>query len=258
PGRMPRFAPAAVEVERLHGGGMILRSPQPLQPCARSVGQWLARWARQAPERTFLAERDGSGGWRRLGYNAAWRAAHAIGEALLERGLGPERPVMILSDNGIDHALLTLGAMQVGVPVAPVSTAYSRLSQDFAKLKGIVALLEPGLVFADDGERYGAALRALDGRGAEVVSSVNPARGVATTAFSDLLETWPGAAVDEAFRRVGPETIAKLLFTSGSTGEPKAVINTQHMLCANQAAVAQVWPFLEDRPPVLVEWLPWN
>src|SRR5690348_8494003 len=154
PRRMPRFAEAAVDVERLPGGGMILRSPQPLQPYASSLGEWLERWARQAPEQTFLAERDGSGGWRRLGYGAAWRGARAIGQALLERGLGPERPVMILSDNGIDHALLALGAMQAGVPVAPVSTAYSRLSQDFAKLRYVRELVAPGLIFADDGERY--------------------------------------------------------------------------------------------------------
>src|SRR5690242_8574268 len=159
--RMPRFAEPAVEVERLRGGGMILRSPQPLQPYARSIGEWLERWARQAPERTFLAERDGSGGWRRLGYGEAWRGARAIGQALLQRGLGPERPVMILSDNGIDHALLALGAMQAGVPVAPVSTAYSRLSQDFAKLRYVRDLVSPGLIFADDGALYGRAVAAL-------------------------------------------------------------------------------------------------
>jgi feruloyl-CoA synthase len=258
PRRTPRFAPAAVEVERLHGGGMILRSPQPLQPYARSIGEWLERWARQAPARTFLAERDGSGGWRHLSYGAAWRGARAIGQALLQRGLGPERPAMILSDNGIDHALLALGAMQAGVPVAPVSTAYSRLSQDFAKLRYVRDLVAPGLIFADDGERYAAAIAALGLGDAELVVSANPPPGVKVTAFRDLLDTEPAAAIDAAESAVGPDTVAKILFTSGSTGQPKGVINTQRMLCSNQQSYAQVWPFLDDRPPVILDWLPWN
>ena len=258
PRRAPRFAEAAVEVERLPDGGMILRSPQPLQPYARSIGQWLERWARQAPERTFLAERDGSGGWRHLSYRAAWRGARAVGEALLVRGLGPERPVMILSDNSIDHALLALGAMQAGVPVAPVSTAYSRLSQDFAKLRYVRELVAPGLIFADDGQRYAAAIAALDLRDAELVVGANPPRGVSATAFRDLLDTPPGAAIDAAEAAVGPDTVAKILFTSGSTGQPKGVINTQRMMCSNQQSYAQVWPFLDERPPVILDWLPWN
>src|SRR6185312_4482305 len=258
PRRAPRFAEAAVEVERLPDGGMILRSPQPLQPYARSIGQWLERWARQAPERTFLAERDGSGGWRHLSYRAAWRGARAVGEALLVRGLGPERPVMILSDNSIDHALLALGAMQAGVPVAPVSTAYSRLSQDFAKLRYVRELVAPGLIFADDGQRYAAAIAALALRDAELVVGANPPRGVSATAFRDLLDTPPGAAIDAAEAAVGPDTVAKILFTSGSTGQPKGVINTQRMLCSNQQSYAQLWPFLDDRPPVILDWLPWN
>jgi feruloyl-CoA synthase len=256
--RKALFAEPAVATESLPGGGMILRSPQKLAPYHRCVGEMLERWAGHDPARLFLAERDGAGGWRRLSYGDALSAARAIGQALIDRGLGPERPVMILSENGIDHALLALGAMHVGVPVTPVSVAYSRLSQDFAKLRAVRDLVAPGLVFADDGERYAPALAALGLRDAELVVSARPPEGIAATAFSALLATRPGAAVDAAYRAVGPDTIAKILFTSGSTGEPKGVVNTQRMLCANQQMYAQAWPFLADRPPVLLDWLPWN
>jgi feruloyl-CoA synthase len=252
------FAAPAVTAESLPDGGMILRSPQKLGPYHRSLGEMLLGWAGRDPGRLFLAERDGTGGWRRLTYGETWSAARAIGQALLERGLGPERPVMILSDNGIDHALLALGAMHVGVPVAPVSVAYSRLSQDFAKLRSVRDQLTPGLVFADDGERYAPAIAALGLSDAELVVSAHPPRGMAATEFGALLGTRPGAAVDAAHRGVGPDTVAKILFTSGSTGEPKGVINTQRMLCANQQMYAQAWPFLAERPPVLLDWLPWN
>src|SRR5260370_15766153 len=160
-GRAPRFHQAALRVENLPGGGMILRSPQTRQPYARCVGEWLERWARQTPSRTFLGERDRSGSWRKLSYGEAQEAARAIGQALLDRGLGPQRPVMILSDNGIDHALLALGAMHAGVPVAPVSTAYSRLSQDFARLRYVRDLVAPRLIFAHDRELSPPAIAPL-------------------------------------------------------------------------------------------------
>jgi feruloyl-CoA synthase len=237
-----RFAPAEVEVDRRPDGTMRLRSPQPLRPYARCVGEWLVQWARQAPERTFLAERRGDA-WRRVTYAQALEAARRIGQALLERGLGPDRPLMILSDNSVDHGLLALGAMHAGVPVAPVSPAYSLMSKDHAKLKAIFELVKPGLVWVDDPAKFGAALAAL---------------GAAPTPIAPLLEAVPGARIDEAFAKLGPDTVAKILFTSGSTGLPKGVINTQRMLVANQQMMAQVWPFLEDRVQTLVDWLPWN
>ncbi len=237
-----RFAPAEVRVERRADGTTILRSPQPLRSHERSAGEWLVRWAKDAPQRVFLAERDGQL-WRKVTYAQALDAARRIGQALLERGLGPHRPVAILSDNSVDHGLLALGAMHAGVPVAPISPAYSLMSKDFAKLKAIFELLRPGLVWTGDSAKFAPALAAL---------------GAQATPIAQLLEKEGGARVDEAFARAGPDTMAKILFTSGSTGMPKGVINTQRMLVSNQQMLAQVWPFLEDRVQTIVDWLPWN
>ena len=250
------FAPAAVDVERREGGVQVLRSPQTLQPYARCLCEHLERWAGEAPERIFLAERAGEG-WRRIAYGEALAQARAIGAALLARGLSAERPAMVLSDNAIDHALLMLGALHVGVPVAPISPAYSLMSKDYAKVKAIAGLLKPGLVYAADGAKFAGVLQAVDFGGAEIVLGATPPAGLKATAFSDLRQA-PGAEVARAFAAVAPDTIAKFLFTSGSTGEPKGVINTQRMLCSNQQAIRQVWPFLAATPPVIVDWLPWN
>jgi feruloyl-CoA synthase len=254
----PLFAAPSVIAEERPGGVVHLRSGYALGSYPNAIGVWLADWAARAPERCFLAQRRANGEWRRLSYGAAFGAARAVGAALLARGLGPERPVMILSDNGIDHALLALGAMQVGVPVAPISTAYSRLSQDFAKLRSVRDQLEPGLIFADDGALYGRAIAALGLRDAELVVSANPPAGLQAAEFAALLSTTPGPELAAAEAMVGPDTVAKILFTSGSTGEPKGVINTQRMLAANQQMYVQVMPFLAERPPVIVDWLPWN
>src|SRR3990172_1621004 len=252
-----RFAPALVDVDRRTDGSCVLRSPQKLRVHARAVGEWLERWAADTPGRVYLGERL-EHGWRNLTYRQALDAVRRIGQSLLDTGVGAERPVAILSENSVDHGLLALGAMHVGVPVAPISPAYSLLSKDFVKLKTIFALLRPGLVYASDGARYAAALGALPREGATIVLGSHADAVARAVPFSRLLDNRAGSRVDQAFAGIGPETVAKILFTSGSTGDPKGVINTQRMLCANQQMIVQTWPFLEDTPPVLVDWQPWN
>ncbi len=239
------LAPVDVETRPLPEGGLRMRSRQELRPYPRCLGEHLRRWAAAAPDRTFLAERDGEG-WRRVSYAEALEAVERLASALLERGLGLERPLALLSDNGVDHGLLQLAAMQVGVPAVPVSPAYSLLAEDHAQLRYILELTRPGLVYAADGERYAKALRHA---AAETVTGDR---------LGTLLATARHPELEERSAAVGPDTVAKILFTSGSTGRPKGVLNTQRMLASNQQAIAQGWPFLEERPPVIVDWLPWS
>ena len=259
PIKLISMATPEVEVENIGDGGVILRSPQPLGEYPDSQNAWLIAWAEETPDAIFVADRTGpNGDWRRVTYKDFLAQVKSIGQALLNRGLSVERPIAILSDNAVDNALLLFGAMHVGIPVAPISPAYSLMSQDFGKLKYIVETVSPGLVYVADGEKFGNALNAIDIGNAEIVVGENPPKAGKSTAFADLLATEPTADVDQAYKKVGPDTIAKILFTSGSTGQPKGVLNTQRMLCSNQQAMAQCWSFVSEKPPVVVDWLPWN
>ncbi len=262
PGKPPfkpiAFAPPLVERRDLEGGAFELFSPVPLRPYATSLAHLLRQQAETHPDRDFLAERDASGTWRRLTFAAASRHADALAQALLDRGCGPERPVMILSGNGIDHALLTFGAYVAGVPAVPVSVAYALMSQDHDKLRHIFAAIRPRVVYAASGKAFAKALAALDLADCEVVVGADPPDGLPACLLSELLTVAPTGAVERAFAAVGPDTVAKILFTSGSTGMPKGVVNTHRMMCSNQMMAEQSWPFVKSDHLVLVDWLPWN
>jgi feruloyl-CoA synthase len=250
-------APGAV-VETRQDGSIVIRAGEPLGACHGKLSEPLERWAREAPDRVFLAQRDAEGRWRELTYAQVLDAVKRIAASLLRRGLSAERPIAILSGNDIEQALLALAAMYVGIPYAPISPAYSLMSSDFGKLRGIIELLTPGLVFANDGMPFARAIYATVPDGIELVVTRNPLGDRPTTMFADLLGAEDASGVSAAHGAVGPDTIAKFLFTSGSTGSPKAVVNTHRMLCANQAMLNAGLRFATDEPPTLVDWLPWS
>ena len=264
----PKFRPLKFGVTRVNmregaDGVRYMSADQKLEDYATRMTDRLVHWAKTKPEATMLAKRvknaDGTlGDWRHISYAQAWQSARSIAQALIDRGLSAERPVVIMSENDLEHALLSLGCLVAGVPFCPASPAYSTVSQDFEKLRHILTTLTPGLVFAADAKRYGKAIEAAVGQDIEVVLHSGEMAGRTTTTFESLLATPATPAVDAAMQATGPDTIAKFLFTSGSTKLPKAVVNTQRLWCANQQQMAQSMPVLAETPPVLVDWLPWN
>jgi len=249
------FAAVDVRAERRQDGVVLLRSEHKLGAYAPSVVHTFERNARQHPERVLAAEREGQA-WRTLTWGSALDTARGIAQGLIDRGLTAERPLMILSGNGLEHLQLTLGGFFAGIPVMPVSTAYSLASERLDRIRAIAELCTPGMVFADDADAYRRALDSI----ADLVPLQAVSRGDRPGAitFAELGATAWGAEAESAFASVRPDSIAKILFTSGSTGTPKGVINTHRMLSSNQQALGQVWPFMSREPPTLVDWLPWS
>src|SRR3569832_507958 len=252
------YADPKITVDRRADGTIYLRPQQLDIEYPARLTDSLRYWATVAPDRVFMAERTADGGWRKIKYAELLSSSRHIASALLARDLSAERPVVILSGNSIDHALIAFGAMVAGVPFCPVSPAYSLISKDYGKLAYLMQLLTPGLVFIDDADQFAAALQANVPETIEIAASRGTLSGRALTTLADLRATPLHPDLESVHQAIGPDSIVKFLLTSGSTGNPKAVINTQRMLCANQVMIRESMTFLKDGPNVIVDWLPWN
>ncbi|MGE0340397.1 MAG: feruloyl-CoA synthase [Xanthobacteraceae bacterium] len=253
--RLSRLEP---NIETRGDGTIYVTCREPFGAYPVKITERLEYWAKETADRVFMAERDEQGEWRKVTYAETLDFARSYGEALLQRNLSAERPLVILSGNGVDHQMLSLGALYAGIAYAPVSPAYSLVSTDYGKLRDIFKLLTPGMIFVADGAPFEKAIEAVVSLDVEVVVAKNPPKGRNGTLLAELAKTKPTAAIDAAHARVDGDTIAKFLFTSGSTGTPKAVINTQRMLCSNQVMLRGSLQFFQDEPPVILDWAPWH
>lgn len=257
--RSVRVASLGAIVDRRPNGVIYIRSPQPLGAYPERVTDRLEHWAARAPDRIFLAQRGPHGDWQTTTYAEALARVRRLARGLLDRGLSPERPLMILSGNSVEHGLLALAAMYIGVPYAPIAPAYSLAVKEFTALSYLWRNFAPAMVFAEDGAKFARALKAVsEGSGTRVAFHGSRPEGVPSIPLTELEGAEPSPAVEDAHRRVQPDSIAKILYTSGSTGLPKGVITTHKMLCSNQQMLCEVLQFLADEPPVLCDWLPWN
>jgi len=250
------LVPHAVKMER-RTVDLVMTSRTPCDPVVSNTGVWLDKWAEDAPSRIFLAERSGAG-WRELGYAEVRDAVHAIAASLAARGMGASTPIVIMSGNSVDHALLSLGAQYAGVPTVPLAEQYSLIPEAHERLVYVLNKVKPTMAFVDDAARYGAAISRPELDGVEIVASRTDGAPVQVTSFDDLLRGNAGVDLASVHAKVGPDTLAKILFTSGSSSDPKGVLTTHHMMCANQAQMASVLPFLKERAPRIMDWLPWN
>lgn len=252
-----RFRRQRVDVERRSDGTLILRAPHAIGEVASNVGAWLDRWASDAPGRVAVAERSGAG-WRSLTYDELLQQVRAVGAALLGRGLGNGGRIVFLSGNGVDHLILSLAAQYVGAVAVPIAEQYGRMPEAADRLAGVLAKVRPQMAFVADAAPFARALATPELAGVEIVAVDGNGAGRPVTPFDTLLAGDASADVAAAHAAVGHDTVAKILFTSGSSSAPKGVVTTHGMMCVNQAQIAAAWTFLADRPPRLLDWLPWN
>ncbi|MBR9843502.1 MAG: feruloyl-CoA synthase [Rhodobacteraceae bacterium] len=254
--RTSQFLKHSVSREDRPDGTILLQSNYDLSPTVDKTGDWLHRWAEEAPDRVFIAERSGAG-WREESYAETLQKVQAIAQSLLARGMGPDTPILIMSGNGVDHGLLSLAAQYIGVPTAPVAEQYSLIHGAHGRLRHAIELVGPKMAYVVDADQYGEALALEALNGIEIIAS-RPGHNVSVTPFDDLLKGDASVDLATAYANVTPDTVAKILMTSGSTSAPKGVMTTQRMMCVNQAQLADSLPFLRERPPRVVDWLPWN
>ncbi|WP_209595750.1 feruloyl-CoA synthase [Ruegeria sp. HKCCSP351] len=254
--RTSEYLVHSVSREDRADGSILLKSKHTLGPVVDKTGVWLHAWASDAPDRTFIAERSGAG-WRKESYAATLEKVRAIASSLLARGMGSETPILIMSGNGVDHGLLSLAAQYIGVPTAPVAEQYALIHGAHGRLRHAIELVRPKMAYVVDADQYREALELDALQGVEIVASRKGGNSQ-VTAFDELLKGDASVNLKAAYEQVGPDSVAKILMTSGSTSAPKGVITTQRMMCVNQTMLADALPFLRTRPPRVVDWLPWN